>query len=474
MQFMGEVSMKLMEQVVNKLSLLSVITIAIVSIVVMIWITVISFQFLRQRKDNKLLEQLNSIPNDINVGILYFTLETPYRIFYANKCFYDLLGYDEIEAKNINTILDLVHPNDNSKFKNSDKLTIKDISNTEVTMTTKDGNLVYLLFNGNIVQGEDGKPNALGIVVDITKQQQLKEKIILERERYRVATELSNDVIFEYDFKSNKLIFTSKIKDLLGHEATIYDFGENYIIYKSVVHPDDQGIYLNFCQKLLEGSNVIECEIRLKHIYGEFVWCQMVGKTIYDNNNQPVRVIGKMVNVDVQKKELEHLTYKATRDPLTGIYNKEATVKKIENFIYGNKNGKHILMFIDLDDFKEVNDNYGHLVGDKTLTFMVKRLKSVFGDGEIIGRIGGDEFVVFIGNIDDMQEIINKANRLIDVLNTEYKDKDKAIPITGSVGIALYPRDGLYFDSLLERADEALYRVKKRGKNNFVIYGDTF
>ena len=74
-----------------------------------------------------------------------------------------------------------------------------------------------------------------------------------------------------------------------------------------------------------------------------------------------------MVNIDYQKQELDSLEYKATRDPLTGVYNREVTIKKIEKYINGNKNGKHVLMFIDFDDFKKVNDNHGHLLGDKVL-----------------------------------------------------------------------------------------------------------
>ena len=141
----------------------------------------------------------------------------------------------------------------------------------------------------------------------------------------------------------------------------------------------------------------------------------------------PPALLGRLVNVDYQKREIDALEYKATRDPLTGVYNREVTIKKIEKYINGNRNGKHVLMFIDFDDFKNVNDSHGHLVGDKVLINVIERIRSVFIEGEIIGRIGGDEFAVFIGHIQSDEEVVRKANMLIKALNASYVDNNCTI-----------------------------------------------
>jgi diguanylate cyclase (GGDEF)-like protein len=195
-----------------------------------------------------------------------------------------------------------------------------------------------------------------------------------------------------------------------------------------------------------------------------------MGRTIYSQDNKPIRVIGKMINVDYQKREIDSLEYKATRDPLTGVYNREVSVKKIEKYIIGNKNGKHALMFIDFDDFKQVNDNHGHLQGDKVLIHVIGCIKSVFNEGEIIGRIGGDEFIVFIGYVEDEKEIIMKAELLKKALCTTYSDDKCEIGISGSVGIATYPDDGIHYEQLIQCADKALYQVKSKGKNDYILY----
>jgi diguanylate cyclase (GGDEF)-like protein len=202
----------------------------------------------------------------------------------------------------------------------------------------------------------------------------------------------------------------------------------------------------------------------------EYIWCQLLGKTIYDDDKKPIRIIGKLVNIDTQKRELEALEYKATRDPLTGVYNKEITIKKIDKFISGNKNGLHVLMFVDFDDFKKINDTYGHLPGDKVLVHVIGCIKERFHDGEIIGRIGGDEFVVFIGNITDINEVLNKAKQLKEALDTVFVYNDQSIKISASIGIAIYPEAGHHYEQLIFHADQALYEVKEQGKNDYLVY----
>lgn len=302
------------------------------------------------------------------------------------------------------------------------------------------------------------------------KLKRMQETFLLEGERYRIATELSQDVIFEYRIGEDEMVSTDKYRELFGGELVISNFSEKSWERQDKVHPDDWGIYLEYCQELREGNSIVEAEFRFKNRLGEFIWCQAMGKTIYDEEKKPLRVIGKIVNIDIQKKELEALEYKATRDPLTNVYNREVTIKKIDKFISGSKNGKHMLMIIDFDDFKLINDNYGHMIGDKILVYVINKIREVFSEGEIVGRIGGDEFAVFAGNITDVDEVLHKADSLRGAMETTYIDKGNVIPISGSIGIAIYPEDGLHYEQLMERADSALYRAKEQGKNNFMIY----
>jgi diguanylate cyclase (GGDEF)-like protein/PAS domain S-box-containing protein len=340
-------------------------------------------------------------------------------------------------------------------------------------MLSKEGNVLYLLMNGNSAVGKDGRHTLSVVFVDMTDQKRMQELILLEGERYRIATELSNDVLFEYHINSDTMVLSDKFKELFGYNPSIVGFCGDNIRRRGSIHPDDWGIYLELCEELTVGTSIIEAEFRIKDRLGEYIWCQLMGKTIYDDDKVPVRVIGKLVNIDTQKRELEALEYKATRDPLTGVYNKEITIKKIDKFIHGNRSNMHVLMFIDFDDFKRINDTYGHLQGDRVLTYVIGRIKETFAEGEIIGRIGGDEFVVFVGNITNVDEVLAKANKLQDGLNTTYISDNHSIPISGSIGIAIYPEAGLHYEQLMDRADKALYRVKEQGKKSFMLYSSS-
>lgn len=464
-----------MRQIIDFLSqpayLLTVI-IVIISICIVAVVILLLHRLRKEKKVTRAALELKKITNSICAGLVHFIIEDNYRIHYASKGFYDILGYSKNEAKSLNknSILDYADPRDIPIFESLKEKADNEGICYDVRMRTKDDKVIYMLMNGNSTIGKDGKHTIAVVLVDISEKRQLQENILLEGERYRIATELSKDIIFEYNIKTDEIRHAEKFRDVFAIDAVIKNFAIDIEKRREYIHPDDWGIYLELCQEFAEGKNIIEAELRFKDRLGKYIWCQVMGKTIYDENKCPIRVIGKITNVDAKKRELEALEFKATRDPLTGVYNKEVTIKKIEKFISGNKKGQHMLMFIDFDDFKQINDSYGHLRGDKVLTYVIGQIKEVFSEGEIIGRMGGDEFVVFVGNITHQEEITDKVIRLKDTLNTIYQSDDYSISISASIGVALYPMDGLHYEQLMERADQALYRVKRQGKRGYMLY----
>lgn len=464
--------MKLINELGNKPTVLLIIMIVIVSICIVVVVIILLYRLQNEKKVTRAALELKRITNSVRAGLVHFTLEDNYRILYASNGFYELVGYEKNEAKAENkmSLLDFLDPRDIQLFQNIKNQLVDEALRCELRMIAKDGNSLYVLMSGNCEISKDGKHTLSVVFVDISEQKKMQQIILLEGERYRIATELSKDVIFEYHIKTDEMILSDKFKDLTGRNPIIHQFRGAIEKHRETIHPDDWGIYLELCQELAEGKSIIEVEFRIKDRLGEFIWCQLMGKTIYDDVNRPIRIIGKMANVNTQKRELEALEYKATRDPLTGVYNKEVTIKKIDKFITGNKDGLHMLMIIDIDDFKSINDTYGHLLGDKVLIYVIGRIKEIFSEGEIIGRIGGDEFVVFAGNIPNIDEVIEEAATLRNALDSTYVNEKQAIPISGSIGIAIYPESGVHYEQLMDRADSALYKVKEHGKNNYMLF----
>jgi diguanylate cyclase (GGDEF)-like protein/PAS domain S-box-containing protein len=467
--------MKLINEIQNKPTVMLTLVIILISISILIVVFILLYRLENEKRITRAALELKKITNSIRAGLVHFVLEDNCRILYASKGFYEVLGYARTNAKEESklTLLDFIDHRDTSFVSDIEQQLQNETIRREIQMVTRDGSLLYMLMNGNSTIGKDGKHTLSVVFVDISEQKNMQELILLEGERYRIATELSNDVLFEYHIKTDQMIHTDKYKDIFGMNPLITDFIKTCSKRKDSIHPDDWGIYLEFCQELENGNSIIEAQFRIKDRLGEFIWCQVMGKTIYDDYKTPIRVIGKIVNVDTQKRELEALEYKATRDPLTGVYNKEVTIKKIDKFISGNKNGMHVLMFFDFDDFKSINDTFGHLLGDKVLTFIIGRIKEAFSEGEIIGRIGGDEFVVFAGNINSADEVMEKASILKQALDTTYTYEEHIIKISGSIGVAIYPETGLHYEQLMDRADKALYKVKELGKNDYMLYSRT-
>jgi diguanylate cyclase (GGDEF)-like protein/PAS domain S-box-containing protein len=465
--------MELISLLQNKPAVLLILVIVITSICIVAVVFILLYRLENEKRVTRAALELKKITNSIRAGLVHFILEDRCKILYASMGFYEVLGYHDRNEANEQekvTLLDFIDPRYHNFVADVEQQLGNETIRSEITMITKDGDPIHFLMNGNCSVGRDGKHTLSVVFVDISEMKRMQELILLEGERYRIATELSNDVLFEYHIRTDGMIHTEKFRDLFGTDPVMTDFKKSCTKQREQIYPDDWGVYLEFCEELAEGKSMIEAQFRIKNRFGEFIWCQVMGKTIYDDYKSPIRVIGKLVNVDVQKRELEALEYKATRDPLTGTYNKEITIKKIDQFLTGNKDGTHMLMFLDFDDFKGINDNYGHLMGDKVLIYVINRINDIFTEGEIIGRIGGDEFVVFAGNISRLEEIKEKATALKDALNTSYSYGDDTIKISGSVGVALYPDGGMNYEQLMTHADQALYQVKEHGKNAYMLY----
>ena len=178
-----------------------------------------------------------------------------------------------------------------------------------------------------------------------------------------------------------------------------------------------------------------------------------------------------------ENKELR-LIHKAETDPLTGIYNKGAFYDHVqEKLSSASDSDLFAIYIIDLDDFKSVNDNLGHAMGDQVLSDVAKKLCIVFSDKDCVGRIGGDEFAAFLSLSNDGRKlgrsiIENKAKAICSQIQETYRNRRKSVNVSSSVGVAIYPSAGRDYDTLYKNADKALYKIKENGKNAYCICSD--
>ena len=418
---------------------------------------------------------IETITNNISGGVATFRLDDDLTIIYANDRYFNAIGYsrDEVLTKYKNKSIYFIAPETleqqryiiKEQFKQNQQITF------EMKIEKKDGSYVWLRATGHLQYNSMNEPLFPCVLMDITNVKKAENQWRLENECYRVATELTNDTIFDYNIMTDTLIHTKQDTNIYTNGPIITNFSKNMDTL-AFIHPDDKPIMQQLCNDLHSGLPTLIAELRLLGEGERYFWCNIKGKTIYSDDKIPIRVIGKIINVDSQKKQLEDLQQKSRSDSLTSLYNKATTKELIEEYISHHAYGQnHALMIIDIDDFKSINDTCGHLFGDEVLMQVTTQLKSLFGKDDIVGRIGGDEFVVFMGNIESTKDIQSKASTISRIFrNTCYKET-KSISISCSIGISLYPTDGKNYIELLNNADKALYSTKHKGKNSFSMFG---
>jgi diguanylate cyclase (GGDEF)-like protein/PAS domain S-box-containing protein len=191
---------------------------------------------------------------------------------------------------------------------------------------------------------------------------------------------------------------------------------------------------------------------------------------------QAIRALKKGYDEIKQSEEAAHR--KAGYDPLTGIYNRLGLNKALKETVSSiGADRKYAVFFIDLDDFKNVNDTYGHLIGDVLLQQVAGRLNNSIRNGwgrtnDLLARFGGDEFVIILTDISVKTDITNCAQRIVRTLRKPFFIDGHRIYITLSLGISIYPDDSDDIDALIKKADYAMYRIKQSGKNNHALYGE--
>lgn len=173
-----------------------------------------------------------------------------------------------------------------------------------------------------------------------------------------------------------------------------------------------------------------------------------------------------------EKAHSEFLLDKSNHDQLTGLYNKTATEELISECIgeYGMADG-HVLYIMDIDNFKSINDSLGHSLGDRALAELAKHLSAAARESDVVGRIGGDEFMVFLKSIKNTETVSIKAEELRNAFHTAGAAIPELAKMSGSIGCSRYPDDGSTFEELYKKADKALYETKASGKDGWTIYG---
>jgi len=446
-----------------------------------------SIEDMTVRKEEEIRNKINNrrlqmVLAESKINVWEFDIAS--KVFLTNKASMRRFGLGG-EVKNISGVAQkegIIHPDDQKKVEafyakvSSGQLTTPLIVRVK---PSREKQYIWLQFKYGIVKNDVGEPiRAVGVVADVSKQKELEAKYNQEVSYKRNEIKRCK-AFYEVDLTLDKIVYTSS--ELVCSQCNIaknsYSEIFAYIVDK-VIHPVFQQELLHLANKkeLIKLYEAGTLEIKKEYLrtaegHEGSQWYRSRFSFVRNPLNNHITMFILVKNIHEEKLAAVRIKYAAEHDALTGAYNRGT----LRNVAKGkleilSENSHAAFVIFDLDKFKEVNDTYGHQKGDQVLCTLVQTIHKVFRSDDLVCRLGGDEFAVFLEGVGDEELLLTKAREICKIISHEHWHLMTA-PVTCSVGAAIAPQHGNTFDELYQHADEALYKIKDRGRNGYCLYG---
>ncbi|MGE5371619.1 MAG: putative bifunctional diguanylate cyclase/phosphodiesterase [Solirubrobacterales bacterium] len=306
------------------------------------------------------------------------------------------------------------------------------------------------------------------ILMIISSSRMAYESELRNEDNLNLVFESSNEGLWSIDFRTGQRFYSEKWVTIVGHEIILDDPQA----WREIVHPDDFDALLTALRDHLAGRTPhFSFEYRVVKTDGTYRWLQARGKALFDAKGSLVKMAGSHQDISEKKAREETIQFMARHDSLTGLYNRYYLRNELDSLLAAEaENLSGLFIFIDLDNFKVINDTYGHPIGDQLLIQLGERLETYRVPNSILSRLGGDEFTIFLY---DREKTLNAAEILPGIMtlfNEPFHVEEHTFSISASVGVAMVPDHGRDFDTLLKYADAAMYEAKELGKNQYNLY----
>ncbi|MEM1504429.1 PAS domain S-box protein [Domibacillus sp. 8LH] len=326
--------------------------------------------------------------------------------------------------------------------------------------------VIHLSFTNVPIYVEGKIIGVYGIGKDVTEEVNAKKALHESEKQYRLIAENMNDLIAVFNLEGIITYASPSYQPVLGVKPEEY-VGQPAI---SLIHEDDQPEIVSRFAEAVEHQRPYKVEFRKKGRLGEWLYFETVCMPLWNEQNLLEGFVGISRNINERKYYEEKLEHMAFYDPLTDVPNRRLFEKLANHAMKeaARSKQKASIMYLDLDKFKFINDTLGHDVGDELLMQFTDRLKGSLRKMDVLARMGGDEFTVLLPNTDRTaaEEV---AGRLLQAIGQPYQVKGHLFTTTSSIGIAFYPQHGQTVEELIQQADEAMYRAKQGGGNDFIL-----
>lgn len=295
----------------------------------------------------------------------------------------------------------------------------------------------------------------VAIVIILLEKSKSAKKHAVDVQRYEILSGLSDEYTFDYNCVKEEIYFDPKF-------AQTFTFGG---IVKWNQHCQSNSELAQFLEQLKLAKSKDDDQpltFSMERANGQKIWYRMLGSTVRNDSGRAMHMIGKLVNIQKEMEEVQNYQNKAETDPLTKLFNRNGFFRRVK------PDAKNIMFAVlDIDDFKMVNDNFGHVGGDYVLKMLAMKLREEMGEMAIIARYGGDEFMIMLSQV-SKAEADSRLSKLVQSMDTEVEYEGRVRKLSISVG-AVYTASMQDVDTLFKKADEVLYDVKEMGKNNYQL-----
>ncbi len=319
-------------------------------------------------------------------------------------------------------------------------------------------------------------PNGSGLVCgqNITDIKFTQTALLETSDRYALLTRAMNDGVWDWNLITDETFYSSRWKNLLGYQD--HEIGNHIDEWLKRIHPQDaERVKLNLTLHVRGQTPHFHQEFRIQHRNGSYRWALARGLVLRDGYGKAYRVAGSLTDLTEHRLAEAQLLHDALHDSLTGLANRTLLFDRIEQAIRHcrrHPDYKFALLFIDIDRFKVINDSLGHSCGDMILIELGQRLQRIVRPDDTVARIGGDEFVILLDDINDNSDALGVCDRIHYALETPFTVKDQRITLRVSIGVATRTSHIETAENYLRNADIAMYRAKLAGGCRYQVFSE--
>ncbi|SDF98973.1 sensor domain-containing diguanylate cyclase [Desulfovibrio legallii] len=455
-------------------------------IILVVTLLAVALMYMVRRAAHRLRlqqEDYRSIISSISDGVIKFAgLHGPFLFLSPN--FLKMLGYSREEFLHNfgHDFASTIYEHDRESALNTMEQQLESglHIDAEYRVRAKSGALIWMCHKGSPVSVDHGAPYIQSIIFDVSHNKEAAQAKRISDERYHFILEQHDIIIFEQNLESGHFSCSAQWLQTFGRVFNILEPDPQHTGIP--VHEQDRERLAAFQTAVRQRPHHVKIalDLRLYDAERQARWYRIEASNLTNAQDKPIYVFGIITDIDQQKALEFQLRSQANRDSATGMRNKKATEQAAARMLdmlnqhedAPGDDGGNAMFMIDFDNFKSVNDRLGHAAGDKAIIEMARIISRNFRNTDIVGRVGGDEFLVFCTARMSREQIRQRAQRLVSQLRTQCRASEASLSLTASLGVACYPQDGRDFATLFNHADMATYAAKRQGRNRCVFYGE--